>query len=131
MTTEGYAGSSPRVPASLPEINLAYRGTGGDLFFIVLKNIFLTLVTLGIYSPWAKTGRRAYMWKEVEVAGERLEYTGTGKELFIGYLKVAAGYLILFGIPAVVARISKPIGELMQLVGFAVLMVILPYAVYW
>src|SRR3954464_13779433 len=96
MIDQGYAGSNPQVPASLPEIKMAYRGEGGDLFFIVLKNVFLTLITLGIYSAWGKTARRAYMWKQVDIGGERLEYTGTGRELFRGYLKVALGYMVLF-----------------------------------
>jgi len=131
MTDQGYAGAGPQAPVSLPEIRMVYRGEGGDLFFIVLKNVFLTLITLGIYSAWGKTARRAYMWKQVDIGGERLEYTGTGKELFVGYLKVALGYLVLFGIPAVVMKISKPVGSLLQLLGFLGLMIILPYAVYW
>jgi len=131
MTDQGYAGSSPQAPASLPEIKMAYRGEGGDLFFVVLKNVFLTLITLGIYSAWGKTARRAYMWKQVDIGGERLEYTGTGRELFFGYLKVGLGYLVLFGIPAMVMKISKPVGTVLQLLGFLGLMIILPYAVYW
>ena len=133
MTTTGYAGSEPQGqrPSGLPEISMVYRGQGGDLFLIVVKNVFLTLITLGIYAAWGKTNRRQYMWKQVEIAGERLEYTGTGKELFYGYLKVLAGYLAFFGVPSVAMRMSKQVGGLLQLLGFIALMVILPYAVYW
>src|SRR5262249_40133708 len=85
-------------------LRMAYRGTGGDLFFIVIKNVFLTLITLGIYTPWAKTAKRAFLWRQVEIGGQRLEYTGTGKELFFGYLKVLGVYIVLFFIPAALKK---------------------------
>ena len=71
MTTTGYAGSEPQGqrPSGLHEIGMVYRGEGGDLFFIVVKNVFLSLITLGIYAAWGKTNRRQYMWKQVEIAG--------------------------------------------------------------
>src|SRR4051794_7488660 len=85
-------------------LHMAYRGTGGELFFIVIKNVFLTLITLGIYTPWARTAKRHFLWRQVEIGGQRLEYTGTGKELFVGYLKVVAFYILLFAAPAALQR---------------------------
>ena len=39
--------------------------------------------------------RRRYLWSNVEFHGQRLEFTGTGWELFKGYLKVLGVYLVL------------------------------------
>lgn len=61
---------------------------GMALFKILLVNFLLTIVTLGIYRFWAKTRLRQYLWGHVEIMGDRLEYTGTGKELFLGFLFV-------------------------------------------
>jgi len=60
----------------------------GELFRIHLRNYFLTIVTLGIYRFWAKTKMRRYLWSHVSIEGSRLEYTGTAKELFHGFLFV-------------------------------------------
>jgi len=117
---------------SVPVLNLAYKGTGGDLFVLILKNVFLTLITLGIYAAWARTARRRFIWRQMDVGGQPLEYTGTGKELFFGYLKVGGAYLVLFLLPGALARIAPRVGGIVQgiLVLFAVFFLV-PYAVYW
>jgi uncharacterized membrane protein YjgN (DUF898 family) len=114
-----------------PTLRLAYRGTGGDLFFVFIKNVFLTLVTLGIYTPWAKTARRDYLWRQVDIDGQRLEYTGTGMELFVGYLKVAVAYLVLLGIPAGVAAVAPGVGALLRTVAGVFIACVIPFAIYW
>ena len=58
----------------------------GGLFGLLVKNAFLTLVTLGIYRFWARAALRRYWWGSIVIAGDPLEYTGTGLELFIGFL---------------------------------------------
>ena len=67
-----------------------YDGRAGELFPIVLTNLFLTFITGGIYRFWAKTRVRRYFLSRVSFLGDRLEYTGTGKELFLGFLVVLA-----------------------------------------
>jgi uncharacterized membrane protein YjgN (DUF898 family) len=68
----------------------SYDGRAGELFKIVLANLMLTLVTAGIYRFWAKTRVRRYFLSRASFLGDRLEYTGTGKELFLGFLIVLA-----------------------------------------
>jgi len=64
------------------------------LFKIVLTNFVLTVLTLGIYRFWAKARLRQYLWGHAEIMGDRLEYTGTGKELFLGFLFIFAVILV-------------------------------------
>lgn len=52
----------------------------------VVKGIALTIITFGIYRFWYRTALRRYYWNNTRLAGDRFEYTGTGKELFIGFL---------------------------------------------
>lgn len=68
----------------------SYDGRAGELFRIVLANLMLTFVTAGIYRFWAKTRVRRYFLSRASFLGDRLEYTGTGKELFLGFLIVLA-----------------------------------------
>jgi uncharacterized membrane protein YjgN (DUF898 family) len=72
----------------------SYHGTGGSLLVLQLKNALLTIVTLGIYSFWAKNNVRKFHYENTEVDGERFEYHGTGGELFRGALK-AFGLIFL------------------------------------
>jgi uncharacterized membrane protein YjgN (DUF898 family) len=53
---------------------------------LLSKNFFLTLITIGIYRFWAATRLRRYLWSNIHIGGDGLEYTGTGRELFLGFL---------------------------------------------
>lgn len=79
---------------------VTHEGRGGELFAIFIINVLLTILTLGIYKFWAKTRVRRYLWSHSRIEGERLEYNGTGFELFVGFLTAMAflvlGALLLF-----------------------------------
>ncbi|MDF2231312.1 DUF898 family protein [Albimonas sp. CAU 1670] len=53
----------------------------------------LSVLSLGLYRPWMKTEARRVLWSHVEADGERLEYLGTGAQLFRGLMLA----LILLG----------------------------------
>lgn len=72
-----------------------FCGTGGTLFGIQIVNLFLILVTFGIYYFWGKARVRKYIWSQIDICGDRLSYQGTGKETFFGWLKA----MLIFGIP--------------------------------
>lgn len=78
----------------------SYHGDTGELFKIYIVNFLLTIVTLGIYRFWGKTKIRKYLWSHIDVQGDRLEYTGTPKELLVGFMVVLFFILIpLFAVP--------------------------------
>ncbi|MDB5697196.1 MAG: hypothetical protein JWN21_2739, partial [Sphingomonas bacterium] len=58
----------------------------------------LTIVTLGIYSFWARARTRRYLWSRTRFIDDRLEWTGTGTELFIGYLIAMVCFFLPFGL---------------------------------
>jgi uncharacterized membrane protein YjgN (DUF898 family) len=58
------------------------------LLKLTIVNFLLWIVTLTFYRFWAKTNVRKHIWSCVHVNGEPLEYTGTGIELFKGFLFV-------------------------------------------
>ena len=122
--------ASPEV-AHGPQHLFAYHGEAVSLFVLMLKNVALTLLSLGIYMPWAKTERRKYLWQNLEIGGHRLRYDGTGKELLLGYLKVLVGYLVFVGLPLIVSRtVSEQAGLITQIVLVLALLVVVPFAIW-
>ncbi len=75
-----------------------FEGSWQAFLPIAITNSLLTLVTLGIYRFWATTRERKYFWSQTRFIDDRLEWTGTGLELFIGF--VAAFFAI--GIPFII-----------------------------
>jgi len=55
---------------------------------LLAVNGLLTVITLGIYRFWAKTRVRRFLWHSATFLDDPLEYTGTGGELFVGFLIV-------------------------------------------
>ncbi|MHA6332266.1 YjgN family protein [Qipengyuania sp. CAU 1752] len=73
----------------------AFEGNWREFAPIAFTNLLLTIVTLGIYRFWATARARRYLWSRSRFVDEHLEWAGTGKELFVGFLLV----LLLFGVP--------------------------------
>lgn len=78
---------APSSPGAAQPIKLSWKQPTG-LYGLSFINFLLRIVTLGIYGFWAKTEVRKRIWSAVRVEGEPLHYTGTGKELFLGFLVV-------------------------------------------
>ena len=75
-------------PAATGEpLTIAYEPRPG-LWGIAIVNWLLNLITFTLYRFWAKTRVRRHIWSCVHINGEPLEYTGTGRELFLGALVV-------------------------------------------
>lgn len=72
------------------------HASAAPLAGLVVRGTLLTIVTLGIYRFWYKTTLRRYYWSNTRLAGDAFEYTGTGKELFIGFLIALAIILPLY-----------------------------------
>lgn len=51
-----------------------FHGDGFEYFKIWIVNILLTILTLGIYSAWAKVRNRRYFYSNLELDGQHFEY---------------------------------------------------------
>ena len=76
---------------------LEYDGARGPIAKIAVSNALLTLATLGVYRFWGKTRMRRYLWSRASFLGDRAEYTGTGRELLLGFLIAIAVFALLTG----------------------------------
>lgn len=94
--TDNLANSAFSKPSPSSDTNLlAYNGSVGQIYKVWFKNLFFMIITLTIYRAWAKARMRKYLWAHTKVDGDPLHYTGTGGELFRGFLKVALLFFVL------------------------------------
>ena len=74
--------------------NLSFIGRGIDLFRIQIVNAILSIITLGLYYPWAKVTNLQYLYSQTILEEHPFAFTGTGKEMFKGFV-IAVLYLVL------------------------------------
>ncbi|GAA3962731.1 YjgN family protein [Allohahella marinimesophila] len=90
-----------------------FHGNGGEFFRIWIVNLVLSILTLGIYSAWAKVRTNRYFYGNTEVAGSHFEYLAEPMQILKGRL-VAVALFALFGVAAEL----MPELYLLLLVGF-------------
>ena len=103
------SGATPGVhPGGEPRPLVVFTGRGGPYCILLIKTVICSLLTVGVYSFWGRTEMRRYLWSNTQVLGEPLEYTGTGKELLLGFL-IVLPFFILFSFLAALAAASVPV----------------------
>jgi len=96
-------------PAVDPNRAIRFSGSWREYLPIAATNALLIICTLGVYRFWAAARQRRYLWSRTEFIDDTLEWTGTGKEMFLGFLIVIAFLapfflFIQFLFPALLAR---------------------------
>jgi uncharacterized membrane protein YjgN (DUF898 family) len=110
-------------PASAVEETRAieFTGTLREYLPIAATNALLTLVTLFVYRSWAKARTRRYLWSHTRFIDDQLQWTGTGMEMFVGFIVVgillgSVLFAFQFGLPALAIRFGT-IAAVIALVG--------------
>lgn len=85
--------------AQAPASREAFRftGAGGEYFRIWIVNLMLTILTLGIYAPWAKVRREKYFHQNLLLDGAGFDYHGDPKAIFKGRMVAGLLFLLLSG----------------------------------
>jgi uncharacterized membrane protein YjgN (DUF898 family) len=99
----------PAVPADMPpsspegtepllseQKSFRFHGTAREYFRIWIVNVFLTVVTLGVYAAWAKVRTRRYFYANTTLAEQSFDYLANPKAILKGNLIIGAGLLIYF-----------------------------------
>jgi uncharacterized membrane protein YjgN (DUF898 family) len=73
---------------------IEFTGSGSEYFRVWIVNVLLTLVTLGIYSPWAKVRTIKYFYSNTLVAGHSFDFHGEPRKMFRGMALVGVFFLI-------------------------------------
>lgn len=61
-----------------------FRGNASEYFGIWIVNVLLTIITLGIYSAWAKVRRMRYFRGNTYLDGHSFDYHAKGLQIFLG-----------------------------------------------
>jgi uncharacterized membrane protein YjgN (DUF898 family) len=69
-----------------------------ELYRIFIPNLLFSILTLGVFRFWARTRNRRYIFSRMNMLGDGFEYTGTGGEVFKGFLIVFVLVILPFGI---------------------------------
>lgn len=93
---------------------MRFTGSGGEYFAIWIVNIALTLVTLGIYSAWAKVRRNRWFHGHTLLDDQAFSYLATPMQIFKGRL-IAIAALIVY---ATANAVLPPLGWLLLLALF-------------
>ena len=74
---------------------VAFSGSTGEDFKIWIVNVALTVVTLGIYSAWAKVRKLRYFYGNTSIEDGNFDYHAKPKAILIGRL-IAVGFLLFY-----------------------------------
>ncbi len=72
---------------------LEFTGTGGEYFRVWIVNVLLTIVTFGLYTPFARRRTAQYFYGHTWVANSPLEFTAQSRRMVFGFLVLAALYI--------------------------------------
>jgi uncharacterized membrane protein YjgN (DUF898 family) len=91
----GRAAVGTILPPEAPrQVGFEFHGTGADYFGIWIVNSLLKIVTLGVYSPWAKVRRRSYFYGCTTLEGKNFDYLANPMALLKGWLIGALLFLL-------------------------------------
>ena len=98
-----------------------FSGKGSEYFRIWIVNLTLTLLTLGIYSAWAKVRRLQYFYRHTALGGSSFDYHGDPVAILKGRI-IAVALLVIY-------NVAGNMNPLWGLVAFGVLLIVLPWLI--
>jgi len=100
-------------------IPVSFTGKASEFFGIWIVNLLLTLVTLGLYYPWAKVRTKRYFYNHTSLDGSSFDFHGDPMAILIGFLisvVVFTGYYF-----------ASKISLTLSLIFFVLFMIALPW----
>ncbi|WP_323001972.1 YjgN family protein [Denitromonas sp.] len=108
-------------PLHPDELRFEFSGSGGAYFKIWIVNLLLSILTLGIYSAWAKVRRERYFMGNTLLDGSAFDYHADPVRILKGRLLVMAAI--------VVANIAVEFNPLLNLAVMLLFAVLLPWMI--
>ncbi|MCL6416523.1 DUF898 domain-containing protein [Aestuariirhabdus sp. Z084] len=75
-------------------VDFEFTGNGAEYFRIWIVNILLSIVTLGIYSAWAKVRNNQYFYGHTQIEGSSFEYLANPIVILKGRLIAFAAFIV-------------------------------------
>jgi uncharacterized membrane protein YjgN (DUF898 family) len=93
-----------------------FSGNAVEYFQIWIVNVILTIITLGIYSAWAKVRRNRYLYSSTRLAGASFEYLAQPVQILKGRL-IAVGLFAIYMVSGHVSPVLQ-VAEMVLFIGF-------------
>jgi len=87
------------------EVAFVFSGKGFEYFKIWIVNILLTVVTLGIYSAWAKVRNKQYFYGNTYLDDVSFSYTANPVKILIGRI-IALVFVIAYSVAGKISLIA-------------------------
>ncbi len=81
-------------PESSRTLQFQFNGKAGEYFKIWIVNVALTIITIGIYSPWAKVRSKRYFYGNTILDGSSFDYLADPLAILKGRMLVFAVLLV-------------------------------------
>ena len=94
----------------------AFTGKGSEYFGIWIVNIVLSILTIGIYSAWAKVRRLQYFHRHTQVAGSSFDFHARPIDILKGRLIAVGAYAVFIAISKFSPGLSIVVALLLLLV---------------
>uniref|UniRef100_UPI0035B4D82B YjgN family protein n=1 Tax=Hylemonella sp. TaxID=2066020 RepID=UPI0035B4D82B len=72
---------------------LRFSGTGGEYFRVWIVNVLLSIVTLGLYTPWARRRTARWFYDHTLIADSPLEFTAPLRKMVFSFILFALLYI--------------------------------------
>lgn len=102
----------PFTPESSARTALRFEGSTGEYFKIWIVNLALSVVTLGVFSAWAKVRSKRYLYGNTFLGAHAFDYHAEPLRILLGRA-IAVALLLVYSLTAVFA---KPFVGLLYLV---------------
>ncbi len=86
----------PEKQVGPPKLALEFRGSAREYFRIWIVNLCLTLLTLGIFSAWAKVRKKRYFYSHTALDGTPFQYLGQPVPILKGRVIAATAFLVYY-----------------------------------
>lgn len=96
---------------------LRFSGSGGEYFRVWIVNLLLSIVTLGLYTPWARRRTARYFYDHTMIAGSPLEFTAPLRKMVVSFIL----FVLLYLAYKIAAETGQETMVLVFIVGAAVL----------
>lgn len=105
----------------LKPVTLEFNGKAGEYFRVWIVNVLLSIITLGIYSAWAKVRNKQYFYGNTILDGSPFEYTASP-------IAILKGRIIVVAVLVMVSILSQ-FFPLANIIFFAIFFLVTPWLV--
>ena len=94
-----------------------FSGQGGEYFRVWIVNILLKVITVGLYTPWARRRTARYFYDHTVLAGHPLEFTAPIRKMVFGFIALVGLYLAF----EIASRAGQDVAVAVMITGAAAL----------